>query len=404
MKMLWLLAWRNLWRSKRRTIITASAIGLSVMMMSFSIALTDGMVARLVRTATRSQVGDAQLQSLAYAQTGEETQTLDALPARLKAAQAVPQVEAASARVVGLGLIAIGDRAQGAKLLGVDPKQEQRVTSWQDQQLQGRYIQAPGELMLGAKLAQRLDVQVDSKVVLTTANVHTGESSAELMRVVGVLSSGSAELDQSAAILELGQAQRMLGLEGQAHEIALRLNVPSADRDAIVAALKPLNAPQLSVRPWHDINKMIASVLGLMDKWLGIVVFLIFGIIAFGIVNTLSMSLAERTHEFGVMRALGTARGRLVALLLLEAFILGLVGALPGAALGLGLSYGLSMSGISLVSTSAYGVSFVEPLYPIPNILWTLRTALLFATLTMLTGVVGALRVAKMDPVLAMRG
>lgn len=403
MKLLWMLAWRNLWRNRRRTLITALAIGLSVAMMSFTIALTQGMISRIVRTATESELGDAQIHSSAYVKTREETALIGDLQARRAKIKATRGVRAVSARIHGLGLLAIGDRVQGVKLIGVNPADEQTVTTWSKRLGGGKYLSGPDQIMLGHKVAQKLDVEVGAKLVLTTANIHTGESTSALVELVAILSTGSQAIDQGVAVMEIDQAARFLGLKDQAHELALRLDVPNDDRAALERALGPLHEPGLSVRPWQEINKMAASALALMDKWLGIFVFIIFGIIAFGIVNTLSMSLAERTHEFGVMRALGTSRIRMIALILLEALCLGLVGALPGAVLGLGLSYALARSGISLISTSAYGISFIEPLVPEPDLLWTLRTALLFAALTMLTSVVGALRVARLNPATALR-
>lgn len=406
MKQLWMLAWRNLWRNSRRTLITALAIGLSVAMMSFTIAITQGMISRIVRTATEAELGDAQLHAAEYVKARQATALISDLKARRAKLKAAPGVRAVSARVHGLGLLAIGDRVQGVKLIGVDPRDEQTVTAWSKRLGGGQYLSGPDQIMLGAKLAQKLDVELGAKLVLTVANIHTGESTSALVELVAILSTGSQAIDQGVAVMELEQASRFLGLDDQAHEIALRLDAPSDDRDALERAIKPLQAmlgPDITARPWHAINRMAASALALMDKWLGIFVFIIFGIIAFGIVNTISMSLAERTHEFGVMRALGTSRLRMIALIMLEALCLGLVGAGPGAALGLGLSYALAQGGISLISTSAYGISFIEPLVPEPDLLWTLRTALLFAALTMLTSVVGALRVARLNPASALR-
>ncbi|MCB9551947.1 MAG: FtsX-like permease family protein [Myxococcales bacterium] len=137
--------------------------------------------------------------------------------------------------------------------------------------------------------------------------------------------------------------------------------------------------------------------------YLAIFIGIVFFIISFGIVNTLAMSLAERRHEFGVLRAIGTTPGRLGGLVLTEAACLGLVGAIPGALLGVGLNLWLARVGIDMAGTSQYGVTFTEPLYPVLDPIDPIWLSAVFTVLTVLVAAVSAWRAARVEPVEAMQ-
>ena len=172
----------------------------------------------------------------------------------------------------------------------------------------------------------------------------------------------------------------------------------------IQAVIAPLEIEGLVVSPWHQINKMIAQTHRMMDTWMNAIIYFVFLILSFGVVNTISMSLLERQREFGVMRALGTSGRSLAGQVMVESFWLGVVGAVPGILLGLGLSWLSAEYGYDFSGTTAYGMSFSEPIYGTVNVMATLRVALIFTVLTTLVSVFSAVRAARIDPVEAMRG
>ncbi len=402
--LIWSMAWRNVWRNKRRTLITASALALGVMVMSIMMGLTDGMVDRMVRIATVSRIGEAQIHAKNYRETKEETLVLTDLGTLLAQARSTPKIKSAAPRVRGMGILAIADRSRGVQLLGVDPGAETQVTNWKERIIKGAYLDGPAQVMLGAELAEKLDVELGTKMVITAANVRTGEATTELVRVKALLHTGDTALDRTTAIIPLPMAQKMLGLPDAAHEIARRVDVPQRDEAAITEVLRGLEAPERDVVAWHKINKVIAQMSEMMDVWMDAIVYFLFLIIAFGVVNTISMSLLERMREFGVMRALGTSGRTLAGLIVAEALWLGLIGALPGVALGLLASWWFATQGFDFTGTTAYGMTFSEPIYGKVNVWGTLRTALIFTFLTALTSFVSAVRASRVDPVEAMRG
>jgi ABC-type lipoprotein release transport system permease subunit len=407
------LAWRNLWRNPRRTALTASALGLGVLCMVATADYVEGIFGRMIETTANGRTGHAQLHAPGWRATREEELLLPAPAPLLAAARALPGVAAAAPRLWGTALLAIGDRSRSVQLLGVDPAAEAAAGGWTRQLRAGRFLEpgalgpTEGEIVLGAPLAKRLQLAPGDRVVLTAAELGSGEARSELLRVVGLLRSGDGLLDEGCAVVLRGVAQRLLGAPGGAHEIALRLRgVALDDRAAVSAVIAPLGAPAragVEAVPWHEVAPMAAEMLRMQDTWTLIFTLMIFFVIAFVIVGTMSMALLERAWEFGLLRALGTSPGRLAALVLAEAAWLGLVGGLPGALAGHALSHLLAVVGIDFGEDVNMIVTFTEPIRPVPDLPGALGYAALFVLLTVLVSLLAAWRAARVAPAQALR-
>jgi ABC-type lipoprotein release transport system permease subunit len=425
------LSWRNLWRNPRRTALTASALGLGVLMMVATADYTKGLFGRMIETTANGRTGHAQLHAPGFRVTREEELVLKAPAALLAEVRALPQVQSAAARVWGSALLAIGDRSRGVQLFGVAPDEEAHVGRWIEGVREGRFLQAKvagaqgdaarsgsgGEVVLGQLLARRLDVQLGARVVLTAADIHTGEARSELLQVVGLLRSGDAALDDGTAIVNRDVAARMLGLGDAVHEVVLRLHdhdsdpvygVDREDEAAIAAAIAPLNRADSDGRgveavPWHTVQPMVAEMLRMQGAWMAIFLGLIFFVIGFVVVGTMSMALLERTWEFGLLRALGTSPGRIASMVLGEAAWLGLVGGVGGALGGYTLSRILEHVGIDFGEDVTMIVSFHEPIRPVPDLLGAFGFAAIFVLLTVLVSAFAAYRATRIEPGIALR-
>ena len=397
------LAWRNIWRNKRRTLLTAAAIALGVMALVVSLGLVDGMFDRIVLVATRGMVGHAQIHAVGYRKTQDVETVIPDVERVLADARATPGVRAATPRLFASGLIQVGDRSQGVRVIGADLQAERAVTNWSERLVSGAYPTEPRHVLIGRDLAKKLEAEVGTKLVVTLADLRTGEGNPELVRVSGILLTGDPGLDRQSAVLDIGLVRRLSGMPGAAHEIVLTVDAPVLDKAAVERVIAPLQRKGLDVAPWQDIARMITAALEMQDWFMGIFLLCVFGIMAFGIANTVGMSLVERMHEFGVLKAIGTTPLRLAALILTEAACLGAVGSAVGVALGLGFGHWLGRVGIDLGGTSSYGVTFTEPLYPRVEVLPALEVGVLFAALTALVALMSAIRAARIQPVEAMR-
>lgn len=413
------LAWRNLWRNPRRTLLTAAALGLGVMAMVASDAYMQGVFGKIVETTANGLTGHAQLHAPGWQQTRDDQLRLPPAEALLARTRQLPVVRAAAPRSWGAALLAIGDRNRSVQLLGVVPADEAKVGRWPERLAAGRFLdpsaggEMGGEVVIGAPLAKRLEIELDTRVVVTAADVQTGEARSELLKVVGLLKSSDPLLDEAAAVVLLPVGQRLLGLGGSIHEVALRLHTPQTapalgidtdDAAEIARALAPLAvAGQVEPIAWHTAQPLVAEMMKMRSSWMFIFLGLIFMVIAFVIVGTMSMAMLERTWEFALLRALGTPPLRLGAVVLAESAWLGLVGALPGALAGYGLAAWLQKIGIRYGENVTMIISFSEPIRPVPSATAALQYALVFSALTVLVSAVAAFRAGRVEPALTLR-
>jgi putative ABC transport system permease protein len=400
------IAWRNIWRNTRRTLLTGSAIGLGFALVIFFLGLVNGMMDRVFTVATDSMVGHAQIHAKDYRKTRDVEMALKDIDNILKVTDAADKIEAAAPRIVGTGVLSIGDRSQLTQLRGIVPTREQKVTNWQKKISSGRYIEAKGEVMIGHQLAEKLEAELETTLVLSVAHITTGEPMYLPAKVVGILSTGSPLLDKGGAMVTLASLQEAMGLENSAHEVALRTSVDPKNAQELRSVLEPIQkalGETHEVSDWAVLSPQTANALEIQDVAMGIITFIIFIILAFGIVNTVSMSLIERTREFGVLAAIGTTPWRLAGLILTETAFIGLVGLGLGAALGLGLTFWLMHVGMDMGTVSAHGVVISDLLYPQLDPAGVINAGALMLFLTVLVAAVTAFRAARLKPVDALR-
>ncbi len=399
------MAWRNLWRNPRRTLITGIAIAVGLGAMVFLVGWSEGLSRHMIATVTRAGLGDAQIHAEGYRADREPTRTIPDGAHLLARAEMTPGVTGAAPRLYGDALVAIGDRSATVSAIGIDPDREETVTFWNRQVVAGRFLPGGGEtggVMVGRDLARTLEVESGSKLVLTLADVVTGDLHYYLVRVEGVLFTNNPLLDKRAILLPITQVRDGLGLPGGSHEIALKLDAAPTDRAAMDRILAPLKAPGIEVIPWQVAVPVIEQMSSLQGIYMAITLLIIYFLIAFGVVNTMSMSLMERFREFGILRALGTSPGKLALLILLEAACLGAVGSLLGLALGLGAHAWLAHTGISFGNMEVMGVGFSSPIRPVLKPLWIGAVTLTFLLLTPLVAAIVARRAAMVDPARAL--
>jgi ABC-type lipoprotein release transport system permease subunit len=213
------------------------------------------------------------------------------------------------------------------------------------------------------------------------------------------------QIDEGALIVTQEQAQEVLGLQGQVHQIALRMDdsVDLLNLEAMDSVLDPLRNPSVEVTSWIQTSAVMATLIDVQYIMLFAMVGVIFLVIGFGIVNTLSMSLLERTHEFGVLRAIGTDGTRLAGLILTEAASLGVVGAAAGFGLYLVLHLILAQTGVPMGGVQMEGMMLDRSLYPLWDPVTMFGMPPIFILMTAIVGLTTAVRAARIRPVEALR-
>jgi ABC-type lipoprotein release transport system permease subunit len=408
--MLLTIAWRNLWVNRRRTLTALSAVAGGVAVMVVIAALMNGMTDRLLEGVTGSFLGHAQLHRQGYlARRAPALVVVDA-DRVLAAVRATEGVQAAAGRLFGVSNVSFvrGETQVSASVLalvGVEPGPEKAVTDLAARVVEGRWLEGDHDVVIGAGVAKRTGAR------LGDAFLAMASDGLEPPRVVGIVRTGMDDLDGRTALVTRGYLAKLLHLEGQVHEIAIRARDPN-QLDALVAAVRAsVKSPDDEVLAWYDVAPGIRILIVVFSASPVFMSFILFLAVALGIVNTLLMANFERVREFGLMKALGARPRRIVGLVLAESAWLAMVGTAAGAAIGLALVGYWSLEGFNLgrlmggggEGVSLAGVAFDPVLWPRVGAADLLKTAVPVAMLTLLAGLWPAVKASRTEAADALR-
>jgi ABC-type lipoprotein release transport system permease subunit len=336
MKLFLRLAWRNIWRHRRRTLIVMLSIGLTLSMMM----LYDGMIAgfeqAIYGNAIRVLGGNVQIHATGYLNEFNQKPLLPLTDdaAAVKAALAQPQVVAASRRINTGGLASNRTGAFAVGIIGIEPEQELPVSLIAEHTASGRYLTAADRdvLFIGKGLAEAMKVAVGDRFTLAGRGTHD-QMRSRTMTIAGIYDVGMPDIEKRTVYLSLAEAQDLYNLSGQSTEIVVTLK-QLGQEPGVVAALSR-NLPGFEVTPWQtnfpELQSAIDRKGSVMDIF-GVIILFIAGI---GIFNMLMMAVYERTREIGVLGAMGMKPRQISLLFILEGAMIGLVGVAFGVALGL---------------------------------------------------------------------
>ncbi|MFH1130675.1 MAG: FtsX-like permease family protein [Pseudomonadota bacterium] len=418
--MIWKLAWRSFLRHKRRSIITAAAISLGLAMMIIFVGVGDDGHIRMAKMGIRMGSGHIVIQGKGY----QQEQTLDYLitdPARLiEIAGKIQSIVHIVPRVKTGGLISSGEHSSAVMIVGVDPKIEKQASDIPSdrKRIAGKYLRSreemshpndPADIYIGAGLAKNLNVELGDRVVITASPKGKGRPASAAFHVRGVFRSGISELDSFYAEIPLLEAQELLNLGKQVSQVALILQNIEETLPITAFIKKQLGENKgLEILSWQEALKELYDAIVLDDASLYFMMAIIFVIVALGIFNTVFMSVLERTRQFGVMMALGTAPRHLFATVMTESFILAIVGAVVGLCIGLGLHFWVATVGIDVTALTGggyefAGINFEGMIYSHLTTWVVIKWTLVVIGIVVASALYPALRAASRKPVEAMR-
>ncbi|UCG53411.1 MAG: ABC transporter permease [Candidatus Latescibacterota bacterium] len=399
------LAWRNIFRNKRRTYITGVAIGVGLASLIFVDALILGFEKNMIGTATGSFLGEGQIHGDGFRELLSVETTIEHLDEITSRLGDENIVEHFTVRTMSFGMISSPANLAAVSMVGVEPATEQFLSQIDDVLIEGSYFDGDNErdLIIGSKLADLLEVGLGDRVVLTTAEAHTGDLAQEMFRVSGIYYFNVPEMDGAMAFVRLGKAQAMLGLEDQAHEIALIFTDPRYGRDKNHPFWEEYSVGGNEAVGWPVILPQVEAYFEI--SWFSTLFtgVIIFGIVVLGIINTLFMSLHERMFEFGVIRAVGTRPTAIARLIVFEAGSLAIVSIVMGIIIALLITWLVTKTGIDYSGIEFGGVTIRERLYPIMKSHQFVLYPILVFVFTTFIGIFPAIRAARMSPAEAMR-
>ena len=358
------LAWRNLFRNTRRTVLTCLLIGFSLT----ALILTDGVVLSMIEvmvgTITHTIAGEAQIHRKGFLENLDVDLYLDDPNSIYDIVDNDGSVAAYAPRVMVGGMFASTYNVAGGLVYGVDAARELRVSKIKDAIIEGKYLSGRDrEILIGKPMAELLEVELGDRIVITAAEVDTGEISQELFRVTGMFEFGPRELDENIVFINLHMAQRLLAMEGKIHQIIIRFKLAEDAKNRELALYQSLNNNEIEALGWLDFNPALGAMLEMMNYSTLIVGMILFLLASLGVINSMFMSIYERIYEFGVAKAIGTTPRQIVLLVMSEAFFIGVLSCIFGAIVAYGLGSYYSVNGIPMGRMEVSGVVIDGNLY-----------------------------------------
>ncbi|MDO8861831.1 ABC transporter permease [Haliea sp. E1-2-M8] len=397
------LAWRNLWRNYRRTLIMLLAIALGVWAMIVMSALMRGMTDQMVRNGLATLPGEAQIHHPEFLLDPSVVNHMPMPAGRLLEQLNSAPITAWAARLRVPAVLASEYASRGVTLLGVDPAQEDALGSLPETLLEGRMLAGADDrgILLGAGLAARLETGLGKRIVLMTQD--TANNVADRgVRIVGIYRARLQGDEERFAYVGRGALQELLGLEQRVTEIAVSASDYTAV-DAWLPALQAAASPELEVLGWTELHTFLGSMLAVQEGFVLVFMVVVFLVLSFGLINTLVMAVFERTRELGLMQALGMRPALILLQVLLESLLLLALGLLAGNSLALATLLPLR-DGVD-ISAVAEGMEMMEmgtTLYPLLALDDMLMSTAVVLTLGLLASLLPAWRASRLDPVRAL--
>ncbi|MDP1823409.1 MAG: ABC transporter permease [Archangium sp.] len=396
--MLITMAWRNIWRNARRSIITMTAMAAGVAGIVSLYSYREAANEMIIRDVTSGLLGHLQVHGLGY-QEAPGIATVVKNPVQVEAALhgALPGAKA-ERRVIGAGLAGSGDRSAPVTVLGLEPDSSTMY------RLDSGRNAAKGEVLIGRELALDLQVKNGGELVLVSQGAD-GSVANDRYTVSGTFTSSSSELDANAVVMPLAEAQSFFALGDGVHQVVVKLPTDQEDVSAEVNTLRAaLDLKTLEALSWSEMLPQMKASIDQKRKNAGFMDFVIFLIVGLGVFNAMTMSVFERTHELGVLAALGTRPRRILGMVLFEALWQAALAFAAGVLIASAILYGIGTADLSsMMKGDVMGVrmpSHLElSLFP-----GSLKGAAITAFFTAVVGaLLPAFRAARLKPVEALR-
>jgi ABC-type lipoprotein release transport system permease subunit len=397
------MAFRNLGRNRRRTILSALALTLGVTLLLFMAAFVEGEMRSAMESSLRLQSGHIQVRPAGYEEDKLSLAWEDLIQNPAQAAAqlaALEQVADAAPRLMASGILSVRDETLSVEVLGVDPA-SLSTAPYREGLVSGEFPAADDRdgILVGYPLADNLGLSAGSKVSLLM-NTSDGSVNEQLFTVRGVYSTGTPTLDKTVVLMPLAKAQAMAGTQDRASIIFVLLE----DREQAAAVAAAIQGPRFEVKTWQEMNELLVQTEDFSNAYMVVINLVVLGVTATVIVNTLVMFVFERTREVGVLAAIGMKGRQIMALFLAEAGLLALGGIGVGLALGWALCAYFEKQGIYLGDLGMTGIPMGERIYTYLTLEAAVSLVLTALVVTLLASLYPARLAARMEPVEALHG
>ncbi len=406
MKTLFNIAWRNIWRNKLRSSVVIISIMLGIWAGIFVSAFSFGLNDQRKDALLKNQFSHIQVHKAEWKDQMEVEYLLSEAKAILSSLSSKTEIAAVAPRVIANGMAATAHYSGGVQIYGIEAEAENKLTGLAAKiDSSGKYFSKKGRnpILIGAALAEKLEVKPGSKVILNFSNANNDLVSASF-KVKGIYTEVSSTIEKMKVYVRANDLQELLGIGAEDyHEIAAFAE-NEADSDSLKTWLQGQYPNQL-VESWKDLAPELAYSDSIMTQMLFIIIGIIMLALSFGIINTMLMAVLERRKELGVLMCVGMSKGRVFSMIIIETLYLSLIGGPLGIILGYFSVEQGKLSGLSLEVFSdglaSYGIGTI--IYPSVPSSFYFGTAAIVFIMTLLASIYPARHALKLNPIETIR-
>ncbi len=403
--MIFKIAFRNIFRQKRRTILTALSMLSGFVLSAFFIGFSDGSYGNIINMFTKNKTGHIQIHQKDYLENPTIYKSIDNYKNIFKKLKTIQGIESYTPRVYTSGLVSVRDKSAGARVIGIEPYLENKTTNFNKNIVKGGKNlskKASKEVLLGIGLSKLLKTKVGEEIIIVSQGSE-GEIAYDIFNIIGLINSGDELGDKMAFYIHIDDADSLFSFKGKIHEIAINTrairNVDSIKKKIT----EKINNPELAVASWKEFAKSFYDAMKADQAGMWIMLLIIVLIVAIGVLNTVLMSVLERTREYGVLKAVGTKPSQIFNLVLIEVNIIAIFSVIIGTGIGFVLNSIFAKYGYTLPNPISYGGMMIETMKGEVNLRSFVIPAITIFFTASFVGFFPALRAAKIDPAKSMR-
>lgn len=395
------MAFRDLGRNRRRTLLSALAVAMGMILLLMLAGVVRGEMDGAMNNSILLQTGDLQVRAASYNinKLSLDWKNLIASPAQVAdQIKSLPQVASATPRLLASGILTLGDNSRGVQVIGIDPQAAPNQIFRQGV-LAGSFIAADDRegIMIGKPLADKFHLKAGDQVNLLV-NKSDGSVDQQVFTVRGIYSTNTTSYDQSTVFMPLAKAQAITGAQDHASLIFVLLK----DRNQSESVAAALQSPDYQVLTWNKMNELITQLEDFSNSFMVFFYLIILGITATVVTNTLVMSVFERTREIGILAAIGMKARRIMAQFLTEAGLIATVGVIGGLLLGAVVIWYLTVYGIYIGDYGVTGILMGDTIRANLTASDVVSLTLLTYVITLLASLYPAIMASRMEPVEAL--
>lgn len=328
------IASRNIWRNRKRSLLIIAAVVIGIWAGIFMMGFYNGMIEQRINNAIAGELSHIQLH---HPEFGKDYQLQYYLPLGNKMLERMKYdngVKAAAGRVIIKGMIASANGSSGVTINGVMPIEENMLTGLKKKIVSGKYfsLEKSNEILLGERLRKKLQLGLNKKAILTFQD-REGNLASAAFRVIALFKTLNGPYDESMVFVKISTIDSLAGIPAAFNEIGVLLHAKQVLDDSKSKMVK--DYPGAEIKTWKEISPELALTVSVGAQMAYLIMGIILMALAFGIINTMLMAVLERSHEIGMLLALGMNTYKIFLLILLETFLLILFGAAIGLVLAL---------------------------------------------------------------------